>query len=584
MFKSLQLRLITIFVLLVLAIMTVAGTFLVLRVYIFHQESFRKEMNSVFTDEFVADLKKGSASDENYIKNKISEKISSLGIDKNRNYIIVNSSDGNVIYAATETGSGYMDSRNYISALSSKRGASSDITEKYMDYAVSIDTDKGKIIVYVRDNKSDINREVNQIIILFLQMTGVGILICALVSFLVARKISVPISALTENAKQISEGEFDTKIEPAKTNDEIGKLVEAVRDMSGKFRKTISDFSTEKNKIEAIIRNMTDGVIAFDTKGKIIHINSTARKMLDINKIEKYKFDKLFAELEANIKIGDLLYLDNNRFCEREITKENLTLKINFVVYDNERKKTDGVLAVLQDVTRQQRLEMSRREFVANVSHELKTPLTTVKSHAETLLDVIGDNKMAETFTNTILNETDRMTRLVKDLLLISSLEGKMVLNRSTFSLKAMINDVVSTMTLVANEKGHRLNFEAVAEIPDFYGDRDKLEQVLYNVISNAIKYTPNGGKITIKAGRLYSDFFVEVKDNGIGIPEKDLERIFERFYRVDKARSRELGGTGLGLSISKSIIDAHGGSIKVSSEAGKGTKVIIWLPVTKKQ
>lgn len=584
MFKSLQLRLITIFVLLVLAIMTVAGTFLVLRVCIFHQESFKKEMNSVFTDEFVADLKKGAASDENYIKNKISEKSSSLGIDKERNYIIVNSSDGNVIYAATEKGSGYMDSRNYISALSSKRGASLDITEKYMDYAVSIDTDKGKVIVYVKDSKGDINREVNQIIILFLQMTGVGILICALVSFLVARKISVPISALTENAKQISEGEFDTKIEPAKTNDEIGKLVEAVRDMSGKFRKTISDFSTEKNKIEAIIRNMTDGVIAFDTKGKIIHINSTARKMLDINKIEKYKFDKLFAELEANIKIGDLLYLDNNRFCEREITKENLTLKINFVVYDNERKKTDGVLAVLQDVTRQQRLEMSRREFVANVSHELKTPLTTVKSHAETLLDVIGDNKMAETFTNTILNETDRMTRLVKDLLLISSLEGKMVLNRSTFSLKAMINDVVSTMTLVANEKGHRLNFEAVAEIPDFYGDRDKLEQVLYNVISNAIKYTPNGGKITIKAGRLYSDFFVEVKDNGIGIPEKDLERIFERFYRVDKARSRELGGTGLGLSISKSIIDAHGGSIKVSSEAGKGTKVIISLPVTKKQ
>ena len=581
MFKSLQLRLITIFVLLVLAIMTVAGTFLVLRVYIFHHENFKNDMTSVFTDGFVADLKNG---DENYIKNKISEKSNALEIDKNRNYVIVDTASEKVIASSSKNRVSYKDSANYISALTEKAGNSYDITERYMDYAVSIYTDKCRIIIYVKDNKSDINKEIQQIIIFCLQMTGIGILIAAVVSFFTARRISVPISALTENAKQISEGEFDTKIEPAKTNDEIGKLVEAVRDMSGKFRKTISEFATEKNKIEAIIQNMTDGVIAFDTKGKIIHINSTARKMLEIEKIEKYKFDRLFSELEANIKIGDLLYLDNNRFCERETTKDDLTLKINFVVYDNERKKTDGVLAVFQDVTRQQRLEMSRREFVANVSHELKTPLTTVKSHAETLLDVIGDNKMAETFTNTILNETDRMTRLVKDLLLISSLEGKMVLNRSTFSLKAMINDVVSTMTLVANEKGHRLNFEAVAEIPDFYGDRDKLEQVLYNVISNAIKYTPNGGKIGIKAGRLYSDFFVEVSDNGIGIPEKDLDRIFERFYRVDKARSRELGGTGLGLSISKSIIDAHGGTIKVTSEKGKGTKVIISLPVVKKQ
>ena len=187
---------------------------------------------------------------------------------------------------------------------------------------------------------------------------------------------------------------------------------------------------------------------------------------------------------------------------------------------------------------------------------------------------------MAETFTNTILNETDRMTRLVKDLLLISSLEGKMLLNNSVFSLSDMINDVVSTMTLVANEKGHRLKFETFSEIPVFYGDRDKLEQVLYNVISNSIKYTHNGGRITVRAGRVYSDFLVEVVDNGIGIPEKDLDRIFERFYRVDKARSRELGGTGLGLSISKSIIDAHGGTIKVSSKVGEGTKVTISLPV----
>jgi len=471
MFKSLQLKLVTIFVLIVLAIMTVAGTFLVLRVGVDNFDLFQSGIKGFFT------------------------------------------------------------------------------------------------------NKS---------IITLLQTILVATVVFGVVAVFVVRIITVPIKDLTKSAKQMSEGDFDTKIEPPKTKDEIGMLIEAVSDMSGKFRKTISDFSTEKSKIEAIIQNMTDGVMAFDTKGKIIHINSTAQKMLNVERIEKYKFDRLFSELEANIKIGDLLYLDDDRIFEREISKGNLTLKASFAVYNNQRKKNDGVLVMLHDVTKQQQLEASRREFVANVSHELKTPLTTLKSHAETLLDIIGDNKTAETFANTILNETDRMTRLVKDLLLISSLEGKMVLNRSMFSLKSMINDVVSTMTLVADEKGHRLNFEAIAELPDFYGDRDKIEQVLYNVISNSIKYTPNGGKISIKAGKLYGDFFVEVKDNGIGIPEKDLDRIFERFYRVDKARSRELGGTGLGLSISKSIVDAHGGTIRVESKVGEGTKVIIFLPVTK--
>lgn len=577
MFKSLQVKLITIFVLLVLAIMSVAGTFLVLQTYYFHCNSFKSDMESVFTEEYINDLTKGFSQDENYVNSKLSEKYQALGVGSCRSVYVVN------INPETDalTDRIHFDTENYNKALAREYGTKIDMTKEYLDYAIPVESENRTAIIYIRDTKEKINKELNKIIITYLQLMGGGVLITVLATFLLTRKIFSPITALTVSAKQISEGEFDTKIEPAKSVDEIGKLIEAVRDMSGKFRKTISDFSTEKNKIEAIIQNMTDGVIAFDTKGRIIHINSTAKKLLAINKVEKQKFDKLFDDLDANIKIGDLLYLENNRFCEREITKDDVTLKVNFAVFNNERQKTDGVLAVLHDVTKQQKLEMSRREFVANVSHELKTPLTTVKSHAETLLDIIGDNKTAETFANTILNETDRMTRLVKDLLLISSLEGKMVLHRSMFSFKSMINDVVSTMSLVANEKGHRLSFEAIAELPDFYGDRDKLEQVLYNVISNAIKYTPNGGKINIRAGKLYSDFFIEVKDNGIGIPEKDVERIFERFYRVDKARSRELGGTGLGLSISKSIIDAHGGNIKVESTVGEGTKVIIFLPVT---
>ena len=576
MFKSLQLKLVTIFVLIVLAIMSVAGTFLVLQVYAEYHIAFKSDMEKTFTDEYIAELKNGN------INQKLAQKKSVLRLGNNRKLYIINPDEKTVINDPEAQNDIYIDSENYIASLSGNKGCKINYFEKHIDFSVPVDGENETVIIYIKDNKSDLYLKLNKIILVLLQTIGGCVLIFAIAAYFVARKISVPIKALTNSAKQISEGDFDTKIEEAKTKDEIGVLIEAVRDMSGKFRKTISDFSTEKNKIEAIIQNMTDGVIAFDTKGKIIHINSTALKMLNIDKIEKYKFDRLFDELGANIKIGDLLYLDDDRIFEREITKDELTLKVSFAVFNNERKKNDGVLVMLHDVTKQQQLEKSRREFVANVSHELKTPLTTVKSHAETLLDIIGDNKTAEMFANTILNETDRMTRLVKDLLLISSLEGKMLLNSSMFSLKHMIKDVVSTMRLVADEKGHRLSFEAIAEIPDFYGDRDKIEQVLYNVISNSIKYTPNGGKISIKAGKLYGDFFVEVKDNGIGIPEKDLDRIFERFYRVDKARSRELGGTGLGLSISKSIVDAHGGTIRVESKVGEGTKVIIFLPVTR--
>lgn len=578
MFKSLQIKLVTIFVLLVLAIMSVAGTFLVLRVSDLYHSNFENDMDAIFASEEFSWVESAATLNKN-VKNKSA----AMEISNYRNYYIISSESGEVLYGSVKGNNEvYIDSANYIKALSGETGKQVDLRLSFLDYAHPVKTADGEFVVYIKDTKEEFVESIKRIIFIILQSIIFSVVVAIVVGYFLARTITTPISNLTKCAKKISEGEFDTKIEPAKSNDEIGMLTESFRDMSGKLQQTISEVSTEKNKMEAVIQNMTDGVIAFSKNGKIIHINSTAKKMLNISKIEKYKFDKLFEDLEADIKIGDLLYLEGNRSCEREITRDKLTLKINFEVFDNEKNKTDGVLTVLHDVTKQQRLEMSRREFVANVSHELKTPLTTIKSHAETLLDVIGENKTAETFTNTILNETDRMTRLVKDLLLISSLEGKIVLNKTMFSLKDMINDVVSTMSLVANEKGHRLQFEAVAEIPEFYGDRDKLEQVLYNIISNSIKYTPNGGKITIKAGRLYGEFFVEVIDNGIGIPEKDLSRIFERFYRVDKARSRELGGTGLGLSISKGIIDAHGGTIKVKSEVGNGTSVIISLPVSK--
>jgi len=353
----------------------------------------------------------------------------------------------------------------------------------------------------------------------------------------------------------------------------------AFNDMSSQLQKTMLQMSTENNKFEEILKNMTDGIMAFGVDGKVMHINPVAKKMFKISDTDSIFFDSFFEESGVNIKLGDLLYLEEIGITERDIILMDATIKATFSVFEDELDKTRGVIVVLNDVTKQQRLENSRREFVANVSHELRTPLTTVKSYADTLLELETDST-ALSFTNTILSETDRMTRLVKDLLVLSSLDHFQGAVKNKFDMTDLISDVVSTMQLVAREQGHRLILDMKKDLPVFYGDRDKIEQLLYNIISNSIKYTPNGGKIEVVAERVYNDIVIKVIDNGIGIPEKDLPRIFERFYRVDKARSREGGGTGLGLAISQGIVEQHDGNIAISSVYGEGTVVAITLPV----
>jgi two-component system sensor histidine kinase VicK len=234
----------------------------------------------------------------------------------------------------------------------------------------------------------------------------------------------------------------------------------------------------------------------------------------------------------------------------------------------------------LQDVTKQQRLEEMRKEFVANVSHELRTPLTTIKSYAETLLDgAMDDSSVARQFISVINDEADRMTRLVNDLLELSRLDNKEIKwNKRPVRIDLLLREVISKMMMSARKK--RLSVECeIEEKLEVFADRDKMEQVFQNVFSNAIKYTPEGGGIFVKAENIGNQVCISVKDTGIGIPKEDLPRIFERFYRVDKTRSRELGGTGLGLSIAREIVLAHDGEINILSEQGKGTEVIIKLP-----
>ncbi|MBR5518561.1 MAG: PAS domain-containing sensor histidine kinase, partial [Clostridia bacterium] len=246
---------------------------------------------------------------------------------------------------------------------------------------------------------------------------------------------------------------------------------------------------------------------------------------------------------------------------------------------------SDGLIAVIQDITEQHRLDNARREFVANVSHELRTPLTTVKSYAETLSDITDDNNLdpqiCKSFLKIINDETDRMTRLVKDLLLLSRLDYSLKdMPKEDFDISEMLRSLVERLSMSTKEKEQTLVYEPTNTLPIYNGSPDRIEQVLINVITNAVKYTPKGGHILVTSMYMYNSITIKVIDDGIGIPEENLQHIFERFYRVDKARSREMGGTGLGLAIAKEIIEAHDGTIEIKSKSGHGTEVIINLPV----
>ena len=236
----------------------------------------------------------------------------------------------------------------------------------------------------------------------------------------------------------------------------------------------------------------------------------------------------------------------------------------------------------MRDVTKLHKLELSRREFVSNVSHELRTPITTIKSYTETILDS-EDMPMetARSFLEVVRSEADRMTRLVFDLLELSRLDyDNSSMPKEKFDLKQLLENIVSKLAFEADSHEHKLSLAFAGKMDLFFGNCDRIEQVITNIIVNAVKYTPNGGEIKVSAGQIYGNFYVKVKDNGIGIPEEDLPHVFDRFYRVDKARSRSSGGTGLGLAIAKEIVNAHNGDIKITSEKGKGTEVTLRFPV----
>ena len=569
MFRSLHMKLVLILVLMIISVMAVVGTFLINSVSTFYLDSFYEQMQSVFTTDTILSMEEAAAENgADGLLTIIDAHRSRLGIDDYRNYYILDGqgrfldgSNPNITLTRTS---------NIISAMAGEAGMRSSVSDSMMDVAVPVDMDGNDVvdyIVYIADDKQEISDLSWRFFQIVMQAMMFGLLAAILLSFLLSKTITTP----------IAEGNFDQDL-GVQSSDEIGELTRSFNYMARRLKSTVGEVQGERDKLNTLFLHMTDGVAAFTTEGKLIHMNPATENLLGVRMEDGLSFDEMFADLDMPNSDETAM----RTFLTSEITRFGRVLSVTLAPYgalDGE----GGVIAVIHDITEQRRLDDARREFVANVSHELRTPLTNIRSYTETLLDAAGDIPLdtEKQFLGVISSESERMARIVTDLLTLSKLDyGRMELRMTRFSLADMLRNVANAMKLTAQDSGHELQVDTPDDLPAIVGDRERIEQVVVNILSNAVKYTPAGGHIRLAACTVPNNRVrITVEDDGVGIPASDVPRLFERFYRVDKARSRAAGGTGLGLAIAKEIVEQHEGKIALASEYGKGTTVTITLP-----
>ena len=583
--SSVHMKLVMIMVLLIVCLMTVVGAFLINSVSAFYLEDFYSQIAQVFLDEELCrDLttkvdgeEDGAAKLNEILKAYAGE----LGVDgRNRKLYILDSNGQCRVRPAGDTAPLQYTS-NLTFALTTgletgESGDESNLAVDYMDVAIPIHRGDDGYVIYILDNKTTANDLTDQMFLLIMEALVFGLVITVLLTFPLSSTMVTPIRRLTEGSMRVARGDFSHKIEVA-SQDEIGVLTDTFNDMAGQLQDTLRQVENERNKLDTLFLHMTDGVVAFSRQGQVIHSNPAAARMLHQSIDGTTAYGQLFGE---DAPLEQVLAAPDHLEAERQV--QDSYLQLLMAPFDRGREG-GGVLVVIHDVTEQRKSQELQREFVANVSHELRTPLTNIRSYAETISDSVGDlpPDMEKKFLGVILNETDRMTHIVQDLLTLSRFDsGKDELKLTRFSFAEAVQSLYHAVYMEARRHNHELKLDLEPDLPAIVADRERIVQVMMNVVSNAIKYTPDGGHIAISAGRRGDLAWMVVDDDGIGIPAQDRPRIFERFYRVDKARSRQSGGTGLGLSIAKEIVALHQGSLRILDKEGPGLAVCLELKI----
>ncbi|MCM3001096.1 cell wall metabolism sensor histidine kinase WalK [Paenibacillus cellulositrophicus] len=598
-FRTIQAKLIIIYVLLILIAMQLIGVYFV--------SAMKNSLTSNFTKDLQerAELLSVLAADKLGGTGDTGENnpVESLGAIVNNLFnlngaeIQVLDASGKVLITSYPSHADYVGKKNTQTVVSRALQGIKDNEEYVIDednvrkkVVAKPVMNNGKIVgaIYIVASMKELYDTMGRVNNIFISGILLALGMTCVLGVILAHTITHPIKEMTNHATAVAEGSFDQKM-PVFGNDEIGQLSEAFNYMTSRLREALIQNEEEKEKLASILTNMSDGVIATDEAGKVILMNRRAGAILGVDEDELAGSDiaqvlGLTPEQADTFTEGTYVTMLLQISPEEEKEKSrHYMVRVTFTPIHRREFGITGTIAVLQDVTEQEKLEASRREFVANVSHELRTPLTTIKSYTEALDDgALDDPPLAARFVGVIQNETERMIRLVTDLLHLSRLDNKeALLRKQPTDVLEMLEDVSDRFSFQMQQKGIQAEVRVEEGVQKAPFDRDQIDQVLDNLVSNALKYTPSGGSITMEAalteGRLLA---ISVQDTGIGIPKKDLDRIFERFYRVDKARSRNMGGTGLGLSIAREIVLAHGGTISLQSELGQGTKVTFTLPL----
>ena len=587
MYKSLNSKLVLIFIVFIIAVMATVGIFLMNSIYEYYNGEFVRQIDDAF-DGAVSERIAEAMEYADYaakIKEVLLAYSSTFGFDNYRGFYILDER-GNLLSSSDESTSSVELTENLLTAMNGSIGKHQSYGAKFLDYAVKYENGANVCLLYIKDDLTEMQSLSFVLFSMIIKSLIIGLVIAVIMAIFLAKAITMPIKNITKGTQKIASGDYSQRL-TNRSRDEIGALTRGFNSMAQVIENNLDAVSGEREKLNNIVNCLEAGVAAFDGQGTPMHLNPSSLKMLSLPENSTPGFNEFTCAMGlADVTMKRLKKEKQLHIAEHtlsDVKTRELIVSVDFSAFNYENGTKTGYIVVMQDITEGAVLEKSRQEFIANVSHELRTPLTSIKGATET---VLADDDMPlsfrKKFLGIVINESDRMTRIVKDLLVLSRLDNRrMTWSPGTFDLAEMLDQMCSALQAEARIHSHTLTYECAKEgtLP-LYGDKERIEQVVANVIGNAIKYTPDGGKIHVRlaAGRTNS-YEITVTDNGVGIPQEDIEHLFERFYRVDKSRSAQAGGTGLGLSIAKEIVDAHNGDIKVESTEGIGTTVHILLP-----
>ena len=441
-------------------------------------------------------------------------------------------------------------------------------------------------IISVTTNIESRYTQVKDIGVIFVSSSLIAIVLVIIITFLISQGITKPIAEMKKQTEKIAEGNYTGEVK-IYSDDELGQLGQAINDLSFKIKEAQESTESERQRLDSVLRHMSDGVIATDRRGRIVIMNTAALDILNLKSEKVIGIPLLeILPLEERVTFRELLETQQERLIYLEEDGEDSMIQCEFSVIQRESGFISGLVCVLTDVTEQQKIDRERRNFVSNVSHELRTPLTSIKSYTEALVDGAWENKeIAPGFLKVIETETDRMMRMITDLLNLSRMDqNRLALEKEFINMNELVVHIVNRFEMVLQSEPYRdKNYRILTDITqrDLWVelDQDKITQVLDNIINNAIKYSPDGGRIIVRLMETHTDIIVSVSDEGLGIARKDIPHLFDRFYRVDKARSRAMGGSGLGLAIAQEVVQLHGGKIWVNSIENKGSTFFVSLP-----